>query len=249
MEWDAFFSDLSTFIVSLADREEGATSSTAESVLVRISNYLHVLYAIKASLHDGSGDDGELLDTLTTISGLLKDLEEIKARWICLESGVNGNAMAHPYRALRMNADTGRGRPKVVIEQEKIEFLRDLRFSWTQIAALFGVSRRTLYTVRSEYGMIGDEHSFTSITDQELHDVVISVKREMPDIGYNMMRGVLRSRGIHVSIPRIQQCVSDVDPVNTAMRWAAPTSRRRYGVPYPNYIWHIDGNHKLVRYV
>ena len=76
--------------------------------------------------------------------------------------------------------------------------------------------------VRSEYGTIGDEHSFTSITDQELHDVVI--------------RGVLRSRGIHVSITRIQQCVSDVDPINTAMRWAAPTSRRRYGVPYPNYI-------------
>ena len=142
MEWDAFISDLSTFIVSLADREEGATSSTAESVLVRISNYLHVLYAIKTSLHDSSGDDGELLDTLTTISGLLKDLKEIKARWICLESGVNRNATAHPYRALRLNADSGRGRPKVVVEQENIEFWRDLRFSWSQIAALFGISRR-----------------------------------------------------------------------------------------------------------
>ena len=51
----------------------------AESVLVRISNFLHVLYAIKASLHDGSGGDGELLDTLTTVSCLVKDLEEINA--------------------------------------------------------------------------------------------------------------------------------------------------------------------------
>ena len=69
----------------------------------------------------------------------------------------------------------------------------------------------------------------------------------MPEIGYNMMRGVLRSRGVHVSIPRIQQCQHDVDPINTALRWAAPVSRRVYGVPYPNFIWHLDGNHKLVR--
>ena len=171
MEWETFFRDLSTFIVSIADREEEATASTAESVLVRISNFLHVLYAIKASLHDGNGGDGELLDTLTTVSGLLKDLEEINARWICIESGVSANTSRCPYRALRVKSDSGRGRPKVIIDQEKIEFLRELRFSWTQIAALFGVCRRTLYTVRSEYGMIGDQHNFTSISDQELHDV------------------------------------------------------------------------------
>ena len=89
----------------------------------------------------------------------------------------------------------------MIIDQEKIEFLRELRFSWTQIAALFGVCYRTLYTVRSEYGMVGDQHSFTSISDQELRDGVVSIKRDMPNIGYNMMRGLLRSRGIHVSIP------------------------------------------------
>ena len=77
----------------------------------------------------------------------------------------------------------------------------------------------------SEYGMIGDQHNFTLISDQELHDVVVSIKLHMPDIGYNMMKSILRSHGIHVSIPRIQQCTSDVDPINNAMRWAAPTSR------------------------
>ena len=70
MEWESFFRDLSTFIISIADREEGATAST---VLVRILNFLYVLYA---SLHDGNGGDGELLDTLTTVSSLLRDLEE-----------------------------------------------------------------------------------------------------------------------------------------------------------------------------
>ena len=249
MEWEGFFRDLSTFIVSIEDREAGATARIAESVVLRISNYLHVLYAIKASLHDGNGGDGELLNILTAVSGLLKDLEEINAYWICIESGIGANASRFSYRAQRVKPDSGRGRPKVVIEQEKIEFLRELRLSWTQIAAVFGVCRRTLYTIRSEYGMVGDEQRFTPISDQELRGHIQTIKQDMPEIGYNLMRGVLRSRGIHVSIPRIQQCISDVDPINTAMRWAAPTSRRRYEVPYPNYIWHMDGNHKLIRYV
>ena len=46
----------------------------------------------------------------------------------------------------------------------------------------------------------------------------------------------------------IQQCIREVDPINTAMRWAVPTYRRQYQVPHPNYIWHLDGNHKLIRY-
>ena len=33
-----------------------------------------------------------------------------------------------------------------------------------------------------------------------------------------MMRGVLDSRRINVSIPHIQQCISDVIRTNTAMR-------------------------------
>lgn len=140
----------------------------------------------------------------------------------------------------------GRGRPKVVIEEEKILFLRELRFNWSQISALFGVSRRTLYNIRLTYGMTGEDN-FSPVSDQELYDEVRAIKEDMPEIGYNMMKGILRSRGIHVSIPRIQACISDIDPVNTAMRWAAPTSRRKYHVPCPNFMWHLDGNHKLIR--
>jgi hypothetical protein len=249
MEWEALFLDLSNFLVSIGEREAGATTSAAESILVRISSFQRVLYAIETTLRDHDDGDRELQGVLPTVSSLLSDLEQINTRWMFIESGMEANGSPKcPLRAQRVLPDSGRGRPKVVIEEEKIQFLRDLRFSWTQIAVIFGVCRRTLYTIRCEYGMIGDDVRFTQISDQELRYQVEAVKRDMPEIGYNMMRGVLRSRGIHVSIPRIQQCISDIDPINTALRWAAPTSRRRYGVPYPNYIWHIDGNHKLVRW-
>ena len=243
-EWDSFFNNLSSFILNISQREGERNTNVAESVVVSIQSYLRVLYAIKDSLSAVAGDR-ELVDIVTTLSSLIDDVEEIYSRWTSIEAGIEVSYCLH--KAPRVN--TGRGRPKVVIEQQKIEFLRELRFSWTQIAAIFGVCRRTLYSIRSEQGIMGDEYNFTHISDQELRDHIQSLKKDMPEIGYNMMKGVLRSQGIHVTIPRIQQCISEIDPINTALRWAAPTSRRHYSVPYSNFIWHLDGNHKLVRFV
>ena len=58
-----------------------------------------MLYVIKVSLHDSNGGDGELLDTLTTVSGLLKDLEEINAH---RTRGERKCFWGYPYRALRV---------------------------------------------------------------------------------------------------------------------------------------------------
>ena len=187
-----------------------------------------------------------MLEVLSTVSDLLNDLEVIYCRWTLIESGVQSHNN-HYYAAVRIR--TGVGRPKVKIEKEKIEFLQELKFTLTEIAMMFGVCRRTLFNIRHEYGMLETNQTFTSISDHELLHEIRAIKQDMPDVGYNMLKGVLRARGIHVSIPRIQQSLHEVDPINTALRWAAPVSRRVYGVPYPNYIWHLDGNHKLVRYM
>ena len=240
MEWEVFFNDLSSFLQYLSGKEHEANSDIAESVLEKISSYIYVLLNVKATLQEGDchGDE-ELVSVQTMVSSLIKDMEDIKARWALIEAGIKS------VFAPRIS-DGSRGRPKVIIEPEKIQFLRELNFTWTKIADIFGVSRRTLYNIRSEFGMI-DEQRFVRISDHDLCYLVGRIKRDMPEIGYNMMRGLLQSQGIHVSIPRIQQCIREVDPINTAMRWAVPTYRRQYQVPHPNYIWHLDGNHKLIR--
>ena len=46
----------------------------------------------------------------------------------------------------------------------------------------------------------------------------MSIKEQMPELGSNMLRGVLQSQGIHVPVTRLQQCLRDVDPINTVMR-------------------------------
>ena len=65
--------------------------------------------------------------------------------------------------------------------------------------------RRTLYNIRSVNGMLEDNQAFTTISDQDLIDHIKAIKQDTPDSGYNMMKGVLQARGIHISIPHIQQ--------------------------------------------
>ena len=97
---------------------------------------------------------------------ILKNMEDINARWTLIEAGIKR------VYAPRIS-DGSRGRPKVIIEPEKIQFLRELNFTWTKIADIFGVSRRTLYNIRSEFGMV-DEQRFVRISD---HDLCYLVER------------------------------------------------------------------------
>ena len=41
-----------------------------------------------------------------------------------------------------------------------------------------------------------------------------------------------------------------VDPIGVTERWLrSPIHRRNDYVPAPLSLWHIDGNHKLIRYI
>ncbi len=73
-----------------------------------------VLYAIKDSLRAVAGDR-ELIDIVTTVSSLIIDVEDIFSRWTNIEAGIESYSCL--YKVPRVN--NRRGRPKVVIEQEK----------------------------------------------------------------------------------------------------------------------------------
>ena len=188
-------------------------------------------------------------DLLSNIEDLTSSLLVVYDRWRDIEAGIS---ISSPSSGLKAEREyTGqRGRPKYIIKREQILFLRELRFTWTKIALMYGVSRRTMYNIRSDLGLIGSQFSgFSNISDDDLKLVIRQIKQEMPDLWQSMLRGVLESRGIHVPMIRVRDCLSEVDPINTALRWAAPIHRRVYSVPCPNALWHIDGHHKLIRYV
>ena len=63
-----------------------------------------------------------------------------------------------------------------------------------------------------------------------------------------MMRGHLHSRNIYVQRRRLRASLHRVDSNGIAARRLFTISRRRYNVPSPNYLWHIDGTHKLIKW-
>lgn len=129
-----------------------------------------------------------------------------------------------------------RGRPRISINQEQLEFLRDLQFTWTEIADLYGINRRTLYRKRLEMGI---PDKYTAITDTDLLFQVSSIKDELPQLGEKLLAGTLLSRGIQVPRRRIREALHKVDPISTALRWAPRIKRRPYAVSGANALWHL----------
>ena len=63
-----------------------------------------------------------------------------------------------------------------------------------------------------------------------------------------MIREILRQKGFHVQRYRIRESVHRVCKSNVAARKKGRLHRRVYNVQSPNHLWHIDTNHKLVRW-
>ena len=62
------------------------------------------------------------------------------------------------------------------------------------------------------------------------------------------MLGALRAGGFRIQRWRVRNCLRRQDLLGTALRWTTPVYHKKYSVPTPNSLWHIVGNHKLIRY-
>ena len=62
------------------------------------------------------------------------------------------------------------------------------------------------------------------------------------------IEGELVAQGIRVQRHRLRSSVKRVDPVGRRLRAFTNIHRRIYNVHSPLALWHIDGNHKLIRY-
>jgi DNA invertase Pin-like site-specific DNA recombinase len=74
------------------------------------------------------------------------------------------------------------GRPAIDVDMNEVEYLRSLRFTWTKIANILGISRSTLYRRLDEEG-VSQHTTFTNITDAELDQKVAAIKNVHPNDG------------------------------------------------------------------
>ncbi|XP_064640699.1 uncharacterized protein LOC135495746 [Lineus longissimus] len=143
-----------------------------------------------------------------------------------------------------------RGRPKLrdQIDIQHLKNLLTLRFPVTEIARTFNVCTKVIYRVMAEQGLSAPAKLFNNILNDDLDAAVRDIKRDFPNVGEVMMQGHLRNRQIHVQRDRIRKSLHRVDPDGVAQRKTKAITRRVYSVPCPNFLWHLDGNHKLIRW-
>ena len=80
------------------------------------------------------------------------------------------------------------GRPRFDIAQDQIEYLLDLSFTCPDIARLLGVSLRTIRRRMEEFGIcVRDRYS--SISDAELDEELVSIKQSYPNAGIKTVSG------------------------------------------------------------
>lgn len=251
--WERLFVEIQQFIAEADSHLGRASESYALYVVERMEVCLSNLRHLKECMTDFEEEifSEEEIGVISTykedVVRLVSCLESIAILWrnyyddLLQLGSVAITAYQVPSSPPLPHA---RGRPQYVISQDQLEYLHSLGFKWTEISALLGVSRMTLYRRRREYGMLED--STRPISNSELRQMLRLMRQQHPNFGETMAMGYIRSLGYKVRRARLREAIHATDPIQVALRWQGNlASRRPYSVPGPNSLWHIG---KLVEW-
>ena len=140
------------------------------------------------------------------------------------------------------------GRTQAVFEipKELLESFLEEDFLISEIATMLSVSESTIYRRMRSYGL--SKLSFSDISDEELDVNVSAIAMEFPFCGETIFKQLLKGKGIKVPRNRLRDSIHQVDSQGVASRKKGRLHRRIYNVKGPNHLWHVDTNHKLVRW-
>ena len=140
------------------------------------------------------------------------------------------------------------GRPSYDIPYDLLVNFLEAGFLQKEIASIIGVSDKTIARRIQYFGIV--DLKYSKISDAELAVFVKEIVSQFPNSGIRIVKGHLLSKGIKVTWQKVRDTLLEVDPqgiLNRSMRRPIIV-RRRYSVPGTLALWHIDGNHKLIRW-
>ena len=138
------------------------------------------------------------------------------------------------------------GAPIFFIPKSVLGNLLEEGFTIKEISTILAVSESTIYQRMRQYGL--SKFEFTDISDKDLDVEVKQIAVEFPYCGENFIKQILFQKGVKVQRMRIRDSVHRVDHDAVNARKKGRLHRRVYSVKGPNHRWHIDTNHKLVRW-
>ena len=136
------------------------------------------------------------------------------------------------------------GNNKFVIP--KIENLIDDGFSVKEMSNTLCVSEGTNLRRMVEYGL--KIRDFSNISDDQLDSHVLALTNDYPFCDETILREVLKGRGIIIQRYRFRDSMHRVSEAGIQSRRKGRLKRRVYNVKGANHLWHIDTNHKLVKW-
>lgn len=142
------------------------------------------------------------------------------------------------------------GRTMIIIPRDTLKLYLDYGFPKTRIAKLFSVSVKTISRRIDAFGLQEHVVQHSRISDSDLDTNVEQIFTLFPNCGIRRMKGFLLARGLKVQWARVRASMWRVDPEGLLLRSTQLTvvNRRKYSVPGTLALWHIDGNHKLIRW-
>ncbi|CAC5365815.1 unnamed protein product [Mytilus coruscus] len=138
------------------------------------------------------------------------------------------------------------GPPKFDIDKSTLQNLLDNGFLISDVAKLLLVSERTIYRRMAQFDL--SKRTFSELNDDDLDVVLGETIQEFPLCGENMLKHMLIAKGIRVQRWRLRDSIQRLDSSGAQTRKSGRLHRRVYNVMGPNHLWHIDTNHKLVRW-
>lgn len=209
-------------------------SEDAVSGMTLCLEQIHREFVVAESLHGLSESEQAALSFVLSALNSLQNVQEI----------VSEDAQAPLPPISRSGAV---GRPSFSIPIQQLTCLIENQFNVPQIAKIIGVSVRTIHRRMAQYGL-SITLQYADLADNDLDHLVHNIQEQSPMCGNRQMQGHLLSRGFRVQQLRIRESQRRVCPEGTLMRRLGCLRRRKYRVAAPRSLYHIDGNHKLIRY-
>ena len=176
------------------------------------------------------------------MENLIISLQHLRNQLIeAIESTENGIATIQTVQIVKTN-----GRPRYQVSKEMIISLAENHFRWQQIADLLGVSIATLNRRKRELNIY--DVNYSTITDNELDNIMRTIKHDQPYAGEIIIQGLLISMGYRIQRHRIRSSIHRVDPIGPAVRWSNFIQRQPYSVAGPNSLWHNNRTHCLIKW-
>ncbi len=230
-----FFRSLENILVSSYDDTQ-ASFDSAEFRTRRLDELERTLTVLLWRISEAYAGEHQLLADLTALLFMVQERREhcqsLSFQNVLEEENPNPLTFIGLVRS-------GVGRPRYDISEDILQALHvGAGFRWADIARNLGVSERTLMRRRREYQMsVTDHGNFSAITDQELDQLIREILHVTPNIGYRLIQGAIRQRGLRLQRRRILQSMQRVDPITATLRASRMIIRHQYSVPCPNALW------------